>query len=136
MTKRTGFLCLFLLLPFLMAHGDGGCGGGGAEEIFGPPTQSTCPTGSTLTFANFGQTFMTNYCTRCHSSELSGAARNGAPKFHDYETLSGVKSVSDHIDQTSASGPAATNNAMPPSGPFPTDDERKKLGEWIACGAP
>jgi cytochrome c5 len=135
MSKRILLLLTILgTLPFLMAHG-GGCSGD-ETEVFGPPTQATCVSGSTLTYANFGQPFMTSYCTRCHSSALTGAARNGATRFHDYDVLSGIKSVSDHIDQTAASGPGATNTSMPPSGPFPTEEERKKLGEWIACGAP
>jgi len=25
---------------------------------------------------------------------------------------------------------------MPPNGSLPTSDERKKLSEWLACGAP
>ncbi|MBK7539554.1 MAG: c-type cytochrome [Myxococcales bacterium] len=135
MSRRVLFLLALLSLPFLMAHGGGGCGGD-EESVFGPPTQSACPNGSTITYANFGQAFMTQYCTRCHSSELVGAARNGAPKFHDFDTVGGIRSVSDHVDQTAASGPASTNTSMPPSGPIPTEDERKKLGEWLQCGAP
>ncbi|MEZ4361660.1 MAG: hypothetical protein R3B48_15845 [Kofleriaceae bacterium] len=117
-----------------MAHG-GGCGGE-ESSVLGPPTQAACPNGSTLTYANFGQAFMDQYCTRCHSSALTGAARNGATAYHDFDTVGGVRSVMDHIDQSAASGPAAMNHTMPPNGPFPTDDERLKLGEWIACEAP
>ncbi len=108
----------------------------GPDSVFGPPTQSTCPQGSTLTYENFGKGFMTQYCTKCHSSELVGADRMGAPSFHDFDTLFGIKAVADHIDETTASGPAATNDGMPPDGPFPTLAERKQLGEWIACGMP
>ena len=119
-----------LLLATQMGHG--GCGG--EEEIFGPPTQSTCPDGSTLTYNNFGKPFMEKYCTRCHSSELVGAARHGAPSFHDFDTLFGIKAVSDHIDETTAAGPAAVNDGMPNDGAQPTRAERFQLGEWIACG--
>jgi uncharacterized membrane protein len=108
----------------------------GPDSVFGPPTESTCPQGSTLTYENFGKGFMTQYCTRCHSSELVGADRMGAPSFHDFDTLFGIKAVADHIDETTASGPAATNTGMPPDGPFPTLEEREQLGEWIACGMP
>lgn len=135
MSKRILFVVSLLSLPFLMAHGGGGCGGD-EDEIFGPPTQAACPQGSTLTYASFGQAFMNQYCTRCHASTLTGSARNGAPKYHDFDSVGGVRSVSDHVDQTAASGPASTNTAMPPSGPLPTMDERQKLGEWLACGAP
>jgi uncharacterized membrane protein len=104
--------------------------------LFGPPTESECPTGSTLTYDNFGQPFMEAYCTRCHSSELTGEDRMGAPSFHDFDTLFGIRAVAEHVDQTSAAGPAAVNRSMPPDGDRPTDEERYQLGEWIACGMP
>jgi hypothetical protein len=44
--------------------------------------------------------------------------------------------VSLHVDETTAAGPAATNEGMPPDSPRPTRDERQKLGEWLACDAP
>lgn len=106
------------------------------DETFGPPTNSICPEISTLTYGTFGQEFMTKYCTSCHSSELKGDARQGAPEYHDYDTISGIRAVGDLIDQTTASGPAATNLWMPPGRPVPTQEEREKLGEWLSCGAP
>lgn len=106
------------------------------NPVFGPPTESTCPQGSTLTYENFAKGFMTHYCTKCHSDELRGAARMGAPTFHDFNTLFGIKAVYDHVDETTAAGPAAVNDGMPQSAPFPTLEERKQLGEWIACGMP
>lgn len=107
------------------------------DEIYGPPTESVCPTDSALTYANFGQQFMASYCTRCHSSELRGADRKGAPSFHDFDTVFGVRAVSEHIDETTAFGPAAMNDGMPnDSGAAPTAAERVQLGEWLACGAP
>jgi cytochrome c5 len=123
------------VVVFTMGHGDEGCCSE-EEEILGPETGATCPQGSTLTYQNFGQEFMTTYCTRCHSSTLTGAARMGAPAFHDFDTLEGIKGVSNHVDQTAGSGPEATNEAMPPSGGMPTLAERQMLSEWIACGTP
>lgn len=128
MTKKITLAALSLTLALAAA----GC----EESVFGPPTESECPPGSTVTWTNFGQKFMNDYCTRCHSSELMGAARQGAPSFHDFDSLSGVKVVRDHVDETTAAGPAATNTGMPPDGPKPTLEERQKLGEWIACGLP
>jgi hypothetical protein len=104
--------------------------------LFGPPTESQCPPDSALTWDSFGRKFMEDYCTRCHHSDLRGAARQGAPSFHDYDTVFGVRATDDHIDFTTAAGPAATNTAMPPDGPKPSLEERRRLGEWIACGAP
>jgi hypothetical protein len=107
-----------------------------SNPVFGPPTESQCPQGSTLTYDNFGKPFMTKYCTRCHSSDLVGAARHGAPSFHDFDSLFGIKAVHEHIDETTAAGPAAFNDGMPQDGPKPTSMERYQLGEWIACGMP
>jgi hypothetical protein len=106
------------------------------EPLFGPPTGSVCPPGSTLTYETFGKPFMEGYCTRCHDSKLEGAERKGATSFHDFDSLFGIKAVSKHIDLTSAAGPAATNTSMPPNGATPTLEERRQLGEWIACGMP
>ncbi len=108
----------------------------GEPPLFGPPTESVCPTPSTLTYDNFGRPFMEAYCTRCHSSQLTGAARMGAPSFHDFDSVFGIRAVSEHIDETTAIGPAASNRSMPPGGDRPSDAERQMLGEWIACGMP
>lgn len=107
-----------------------------SAPVFGPPTQSVCPAGSTLTYESFGKPFMDAYCTRCHASTLRGEQRHGAPGLHDFDTLFGIKVVFDHIDETTAAGPAATNTGMPPDRPAPTVAERRQLGEWIACGMP
>ena len=108
-----------------------------ADSIWGPPTETECPPGGTsLTYTDFGKPFMENYCTRCHSSELVGTARKGAPSFHDFDSLFGIKAVSMHIDETTGSGPAATNTGMPPDGAKPTKAEREMLAQWIACGMP
>lgn len=104
--------------------------------LFGPPTGAVCPPASTLTWENFGKPFMETYCTGCHHSELVGPARMGAPSFHDVDTVFGVRSIRNHIDETTAAGPDAINRGMPNEGPFPTDAERFQLGEWLACGAP
>lgn len=106
------------------------------QAVFGPPTQSECPTGSALTYESFGKPFMEAYCTRCHASTLRGEARHGAPGLHDFDTLFGIKVVFDHIDETTAAGPAATNTGMPPDTPAPSLAERRQLGEWLACGMP
>ncbi|HEX4451035.1 MAG TPA: hypothetical protein VH143_09210 [Kofleriaceae bacterium] len=120
------------------------------------PTGTTCanpdPTGgtTTLTWENFGQAFMANYCINCHDSQLTLNERNGAPLFHDFDSLEGVLEVPDHIDEQAGWGPKAQNNFMPGAGtngkcpsmlggpldedcPDPTGDERTNLSLWIAC---
>ena len=125
--RRRIFLVPMLVL--LMGHDHGGCGG-----ATGSPTEATCD--PRLTYDNFGQAFMTTYCTRCHSSEVAGGQRRGAPDDHDYDTREGVQADPTHIELASAMGPAAKNSRMPPYGAMPTDHERELLGQWLACGAP
>lgn len=111
-------------------------------------TGTTCPDPDpgTLTWESFGQSFMEKYCTWCHDSSLPRSRRNGAPLFHDYDTLLGVLKTPDHIDQQAGVGPEASNDFMPPercpSAPGgaldkncaqPTESERRQLAEWIAC---
>jgi hypothetical protein len=117
---------------------------GGSPESTG--TVCPDPDPMTLTYDNFGRAFMTQYCTTCHSSGLTRSQRNGAPLYHDYDTLMGVLQTADHIDQQAGYGPEAENDFMPPErcpstpgGPLdrecprPTADERRQLAEWIAC---
>jgi cytochrome c5 len=100
------------------------------------PTGATCPSESVLTYESFGKPFMTEYCVRCHSSSVSGGARDGAPIDHNFDTLEGIRTFAEHIDESAAAGPTHTNVNMPPSDPRPSLDQRQKLGEWLACGAP
>lgn len=119
-------LCALLLLLACHSH----------DEPIGPSTQSVCPAASLLTYEDFGKGFMASYCLRCHSKAVTGAARGGAPSDHNFDDLSDIRALSDHIDQYAAAGPAAINTVMPRGGPTPTEAERRKLGEWLACGAP
>jgi hypothetical protein len=102
----------------------------------GPPTESTCPPSSTLSYASFGMPFMASYCTECHASTLPPDQRHGAPLLHDFDTRLGIVGVAEHVDETAAAGPAAVNVFMPAQDPRPTIEERQQLGEWLACGAP
>jgi hypothetical protein len=120
------------------SHGEAGSGGEGHghDEMIGPLTGAECPDDSILTYDNFGKKFMADYCTTCHSSSLSGAARNEAPDDHNFDTLADVDLMKEHIDQYAGSGPASTNTRMPLGNTKPTMEERQKLSEWIACGVP
>lgn len=107
------------------------------EPLFGPPTESVCPPTQTLSYENWGMAFMTTYCTDCHDSHKRGEERQGATSFHDFDTIYGIRAVYEHIDLTAAAGPTGiVNDSMPNESPYPTLEERKQLGEWIACGMP
>jgi hypothetical protein len=123
-----------LLAALLVALGAGGqslaCGSDPAQS---KPSGAICLQDSTLSYENFGRPFMEKYCTRCHSSELHGADRNGAPLYHDFDSLLGIVLVGDHVDEYTAAGPDSSNSIMPPDGAKPTIEERTDLGVWLAC---
>jgi len=106
------------LLPLLLTTtlAASGC----AQNGLGDPTGSTCPADSTLTYQSFGQAFMEDHCARCHG---------------DFSTQEGVQTSLDRIDRAAAAGPDAMNSYMP-DGEDLSEGDRKKLGEWLACGAP
>jgi hypothetical protein len=95
-----------------------------------------CPETSPPTYGDFAADFFADYCTRCHHSALFGADRNEAPEGVNFDTLEGIRAHALEIDQTAAKGPAATNVEMPVDGSMPTEAERERLGQWLACGAP
>lgn len=96
-------------------------------------TGSVCPPNNPPTYENFGQAFMADHCTRCHSKELTGLQRNGATPNYDFDTLNGIKVRLDYIDMMAAAGPKKTNTVMPPGGGGPSGAQRERLGEWLAC---
>ncbi len=100
------------------------------------PSGATCPDDSALTYQSFGQAFVQSYCLRCHSSTQPAEGRQGAPSDTNFDTLLQIRSHAEHIDEGAAAGPSSTNELMPPAGPRPSDQERSRLGEWLACGAP
>jgi uncharacterized membrane protein len=106
-----------------------------AGDPQGEDTGSTCPPVDPPTYANFGQAFMQTYCLDCHSQTKLGDDRNGAPVTIDFDTRSLVRENTSKIDKQAAFGPTANNRLMPESGhdPVPTDAERVRLGEYIAC---
>lgn len=113
-------------------HDDEGHGG-----QVGPETGTVCPDGGTaLTYENFGQEFVADFCLRCHSVEVEGDDREDAPSDHNFDTHFECMAFADHMDQKAGSGPESTNEAMPPSAPRPTTEQRAMLSEWLACGAP
>lgn len=136
MGKPASVLAIGLALAALAACGSGG-GDDEGDTVTGNPTQAVCPDGGTaLTYEDFGSAFMASYCQRCHSAEVDGSARNGAPDDHNFDTQVECQALADHIDELAGSGPGATNVEMPPSQPRPTLAERRMLSEWLACGAP
>lgn len=93
--------------------------------------QYPCPdTGTQLTYASFGASYLDANCNRCHSA--SAGARHGAPERYRFDTLADVRAHAARIF-VRAAGP---NTTMPPGPDDPPADERDRLAEWLACGAP
>ncbi len=99
-------------------------------------TGATCPDEQTLTWEGFGRGFMDQYCLGCHSGTLAGAARHEAPVGMDFDTLELVRAHAARIDVRAGIGPESSNRSMPSQNPRPSDQERRDLSEWLACGAP
>jgi mono/diheme cytochrome c family protein len=90
-----------------------------------------CPPGGTsLSYAGFGRPFFAAHCTGCHSKDLSGPARNGAPPGLDWDVHGAVAQNAARIRDQVLRG------KMPPAGEAVGDAERARLAEWIACGTP
>jgi len=100
----------------------------GCPEAPMPLDDMPCPpTGTQHTYASFGAGFVDEYCNECHS-----ASRNGAPAAFRFDTVEDIRRHADRIF-IRAAGP----NTTMPVGPIdPPVDERDRLAEWLACGAP
>ena len=90
-----------------------------------------CPSeGTSLTYENFGAAFINAHCQSCHGSTATDRA--GAPGEFIFDTRSQVERHRARIFARSA----GENDSMPPGPDDPTLEERTKLADWLACGAP
>ena len=117
---------------------DFGAGGGGdlAGLINGcPPLDDPLTTPDAGaggdTWANYAQGFFAGYCSRCHASTLTGAARNGAPDGYDWDVEATVRVLASQIRAA-----VGVDNFMPPAAPTPSCDERRRIVRWIDAATP
>lgn len=103
------------------------CSSSDDQPVVGPVD---CPPTSTLSWDNFGGPFFLNWCTGCHSSALGPGARQNAPLGVNFDQIEGIRVHKDAIDER-----AVHDTLMPPAG-GPNTEQRRLLGEWLACGAP
>lgn len=136
MTKR-----LWVAIGLGLGLGLAGCGGDDDDDDApsgGPSSGATCPADNKPTYENFGRDFLATYCTSCHASALEGVARQGAPEGYDLDSLDSIRDDFEAgvLDRYAAAGPKKVNTLMPPAGPSPkpSEGERRRLGEWLACG--
>ena len=102
------------------------CSDGGSDEGW----NGDCDDPAAPSYESFGEQFMTSYCTRCHSSQRTGAERNTAPVGYDFDTVEGVRLYMEDVSEEVSVG------GMPPTPPKPSQAEIDTLTGWIACGAP
>ena len=104
------------------------------------PTEADCPGDSALTWTNFADDFFDFYCRGCHSVEVEGADRNGAPVGVNWDTLAEVEARAAQIDRLAGAHGDIVNDFMPPvfvdGIVFPSRAEREDLAQWIACDLP
>lgn len=80
-------------------------------------------------YGSFGQGFLDAYCVACHSSQMAGSDRLGAPEDVNLDTFSDAQLWADRIWARTAEPEVVT---MPPGG-GPTDDDLDLLREWLVC---
>ena len=120
MRPRTILALTFALLPALVP----GCNLVDFKDY-------PCPQGgTTVTYDNFGKTFFAAWCNRCHSAP--DGDRDGAPDAYAFDTVEAIRAQKERIFDRAAS----TNDSMPPGPNDPPLDQRQKLADWLACGAP
>ena len=127
-----------LLLACLLVSGctDGGQGAtedgqGASSDESGAPQGDCSDDPVPLSWENFGEAYSANWCRGCHSAQLTGDARNGAPPGVDFNSH---QDVLDRLERF-AERAAAEEPTMPPTG-GPGDEELALLRRWIECGAP
>jgi hypothetical protein len=130
-SARSSALALSLALALA------GCIGGGdespapSEGPYASLADRPCPEDSFLTWENFGDPFMRDWCTGCHSADLAADRRAMAPVEINLNHLDEVRAQMDLVWIRAAD----QNQTMPPAG-GPHTLDRELLGEWLACGAP
>lgn len=84
-----------------------------------------CPEGSTVAWEDVEPLF-SEHCNSCHSTDLTGLDRAGAPVGYDYDTMEAARS---HPNWTWAE---VKLGHMPPSGSL-SEVEQELIREWLAC---
>src|SRR5258708_40342659 len=102
------------------------CGGCNYIEMSDYPCP---PGGTTLTYDNFGKGFLDGHCQGCDGA--AGGDRRGAPSGYDFGDIQSVHKYSVRIFDRAA----ASNTTMPPGPDDPSEADRTKLADWLACGA-
>lgn len=97
-------------------------------EDTGSPTgpEGLCADAPVVTYANFGEGFMTQHCQACHATTTPD--RHGAPESVTFDDEASVDQWSDRIVARSL----GEEPTMPPQGGV-SEDDRYLLEVWLTC---
>jgi len=82
-----------------------------------------------ITYESAVKPIMEIYCTGCHASGLSGAARRGAPASVNLDSYEGVEAQAERVLRRIEQG------TMPPVGERPTPEEAEMMRCWVEGGS-
>lgn len=125
--SKTSISVLAFLSMFLLALS--ACGGDdGDDDGMMNPTDpfGACPSDSTSQ-EMMGAMLIAAECNNCHSSSLTGSARNGAPSSRNFDTASDVMANAARIHARVQAG------TMPP-GTGLNSDQQEAVRVYLACG--
>ncbi len=136
-----------ILMILALLAGCGGSGDASDEEVPPPPlpapdpipneapvpqpTALNCVPGTHLTYENFGESFLRNYCVMCHSKDLAAAQRAGAPVAANFDSSRDAA-----LWRGGMLAKAGTDASPEPPVNNVSSLERKQFAEWLNCGAP
>lgn len=83
------------------------------------------PAGTTLSYESFAVPFFNAHCNHCHGGKNAFSSRS-------FGTAEHIRDDRERIFATAA----GDNTSMPPGPDDPSPEERQRLAEWLACGAP
>ena len=80
------------------------------------------------TWETVGEPFVLTWCAACHSAEVKGAQRQGAPASVHFDTEEEAVALAPELGFVAA----RDRPTMPPSG-GPDADTRARFATWVAC---
>ncbi|MEZ4741217.1 MAG: hypothetical protein R3B45_02020 [Bdellovibrionota bacterium] len=90
-----------------------------------------CDEGSSLSYKNFGNAFLLDHCTTCHSSEINNNERLNAPIEMNFDSIELVQIWRANILEVMQK----KENSMPPTYEL-NQEEKDNFINWLRCGAP
>ncbi len=103
-------------------EGDGHDDGGHGHELPEVDCDASTP-------QSYSELEIVSACTGCHSSQLTGAARQSAPAGVDYDTYDAAKANAEH-------GAEAVNGGSMPPGGGVSEEAKQEFYIWALCGTP